>query len=31
VQRLMALPFIIVFVVALVYFDAFAKIFGGWI
>ena len=31
VQRLMALPFIIIFVIALVYFDAFAKIFGGWI
>ena len=31
VQRLMALPFIIIFVVALVYFDAFAKIFGGWV
>lgn len=30
-QRLMALPFIIVFVFALVYFDAFARIFGGWI
>ncbi len=31
VQRLMALPFIIIFVVALVYFDAFTRIFGGWI
>lgn len=31
VQRLMALPFIIIFVVALVYFNAFARIFGGWI
>lgn len=31
VQRLMALPFIIIFVFALVYFNAFATIFGGWI
>ena len=31
VQRLMALPFIIIFVIALVYFDAFTRIFGGWI
>ncbi|MBR5315948.1 MAG: hypothetical protein IKU44_04070 [Firmicutes bacterium] len=30
-QRLMALPCIIVLVVALVYFDAFGRIFGGWI
>lgn len=31
VQRLMALPFMIIFVFALVYFNAFARIFGGWI
>jgi len=31
VQRLMALPFIIVFVFALVYFGVFSTIFGGWI
>lgn len=31
VQRLMALPFIIIFVFALVYFDVFSWIFGGWI
>jgi len=30
-QKLMALPFIIVFTFALVYFDAFSRIFGGWI
>lgn len=30
-QRLMALPIIIVFVFALVYFGAFSRIFGGWI
>lgn len=30
-QRLMALPFIIVFVFALIYFNAFSTIFGGWI
>ena len=31
VQRLMALPCIIIFVFALVYFNAFGRIFGGWI
>ena len=30
-QKLMALPFIIVFTFALVYFDVFSQIFGGWI
>lgn len=30
-QKLMALPFIIVFTFALVYFDVFSRIFGGWI
>lgn len=31
VQRLMALPVIIIFVFALVYFGVFSWIFGGWI
>ena len=30
-QKLMALPFIMAFTFALVYFDVFSKIFGGWI
>lgn len=30
-QKLMAMPFIIVFTFALVYFDLFSRIFGGWI
>lgn len=30
-QRLMALPFILILVFALIYFDAFTTIFGGWI
>lgn len=30
-QKLMALPFIIIFTFALVYFGVFSKIFGGWI
>ena len=30
-QKLMALPFIIAFTFALVYFDVFSNIFGGWI
>lgn len=30
-KKLMAFPFIIIFVFALVYFDAFSKLFGGWI
>lgn len=30
-QKLMALPFIIVFTFALVYFDVFSRFLGGWI
>lgn len=30
-QKLMALPFIIIFTFALVYFGVFSRIFGGWI
>ena len=30
-KRLMGLPFVIVFACALIYFDAFNRIFGGWI
>ena len=30
-QKLMAMPFIIVFVFALVYFNVFSRIFGGFI
>ena len=30
-SKLMALPFIMAFTFALVYFDVFSKIFGGWI
>lgn len=30
-QKLMAMPFIIVFTFALIYFDLFSRIFGGWI
>lgn len=31
VQKLMVLPFVIVFTFALVYFDVLSRIFGGWI
>ncbi len=31
VQKLMVLPFVIVFTFALVYFDVLSQIFGGWI
>ena len=30
-RRLMGLPFVIIFSFALIYFDAFNRIFGGWI